>query len=131
MKLELKHYAAYLPFGVTISHENTKASVIMEAKHIAHRLQFNSLEKIRLHLKPMFDLVADKETCDLLNLELEPNGLFLNGWYLLQNSLNAVAISYEEMQNVLNILYAKHYDVFDLIPAGLAVSIHDVSAVIA
>lgn len=76
--------------------------------------------------KPLGDLTKDKKTCDEINEFLEPNGLEINNFLLLKNSLNAVAISWEEMQNVLNILYREHYDVFGLINKHLAVSIHDV-----
>lgn len=77
-------------------------------------------------LKPLGDLTKDKKTCDEINEFLEPNGLEINNFLLLKNSLNAVAISWEEMQNVLNILYREHYDVFGLINKRLAVSVHDV-----
>ena len=78
------------------------------------------------HLKPLGDLTKDVKTCDEINEFLEPNGLEINNFLLLKNSLNAVAISWEEMQNVLNILYREHYDVFGLINKRLAVSLHDV-----
>ena len=77
-------------------------------------------------LKPLGDLIKDEKTCDEINEFLEPNGLEINNFLLLKNSLNAVAISWEEMQNVLNILYREHYDVFGLINKRLAVSVHDV-----
>ena len=77
-------------------------------------------------LKPLGDLTKDEKTCDEINEFLEPNGLEINNFLLLKNSLNAVAISWEEMQNVLNILYREHYDVFGLINKRLAVSVHDV-----
>ena len=139
MKLELKHLAPYLPYSLMFKHtiiDKTLEMIGVENQpnlrvRLIDGLYVCEQEILKPILRPMFDLVADKEICDLLNLELEPNGLFLNGWYLLQNSLNAVAISYEEMQNVLTILYSKHYDVFGLIPVGLAISIHDVEQVIA
>ena len=83
-------------------------------------------ENFKPILKPLGDLTKDEKTCDEINEFLEPNGLEINNFLLLKNSLNAVAISWEEMQNVLNILYREHYDVFGLINKSLAVSIHDV-----
>ena len=71
-------------------------------------------------------MTKDEKTCDEINEFLEPNGLEINNFLLLKNSLNAVVISWEEMQNVLNILYREHYDVFGLINKRLAVSVHDV-----
>ena len=77
-------------------------------------------------LKPLGDLTKDEKTCEEINDFLEPNGLEINNFLLLKNSLNAVAISWEEIQNVLNILYREHYDVFGLINKRLAISVHDV-----
>lgn len=77
-------------------------------------------------LKLLGDLTKDEKTCDEINEILKPNGLEINNFLLLKNSLSAVAISWEEMQNVLNVLYREHYDVFGLINKRLAVSVHDV-----
>jgi hypothetical protein len=80
-----------------------------------------AIQTCRLKLSPLGKLTQDEKTCDEIKLLLEPNGLEINNFLLLKNSLNAVAISWQEMQEVLNILYREHYDVFGLIEQGLAI----------
>ena len=132
--LQAVFLAPYLPFALKIEHPTIKIKVrqISELKNIgqtnieiSHRM-YVQISECKPILKPMSKLIKDKKVCDEINEYLEPNGLEINGWFLLRNSLNAVAISYEEMQKLLNILYREHYDVFGLINKGLAISVDDV-----
>ena len=126
-----------MPYSVKIAYDyfgDTQeiATLIgVEDRNGETRLQIDTggsalLKHCKLVLKPLGYLTKDKKICDEINEFLEPNGLEINNFLLLKNSLNAVAISWEEMQKVLNILYREHYDVFGLINKRLAVSIHDV-----
>ena len=135
--LQAVFFAPYLPYSVKIAYDyfgDTQeiATLIgVEDRNGETRLQIDTggsalLKYCKLVLKPLGDLTKDEKTCDEINEFLEPNGLEINNFLLLKNSLNAVAISWEEMQNVLNILYREHYDVFGLINKRLAVSIRDV-----
>ena len=128
----------YLPFKLKCQIKNGKEikidilQAIYDNKVRAECTFFNIVEAqqgfefVKPILKPLGDLTKDEKTCDEINEFLEPNGLEINNFLLLKNSLNAVAISWEEMQNVLNILYREHYDVFGLINKRLAVSVHNV-----
>ena len=130
--------APYLPFKLKCQIKNGKEikidilQAIYDNKVRAECTFFNIVEAqqgfefVKPILKPLGDLTKDEKTCDEINEFLEPNGLEINNFLLLKNSLNAVVISWEEMQNVLNILYREHYDVFGLINKRLAVSVHDV-----
>jgi len=136
--LQAVFLAPYLPFKLKCQIKNGKQIKIDVLQAIynnevkAECTFFNIVEAqqgfefVKPILKPLGDLTKDGKTCDEINDFLEPNGLEINNFLLLKNSLNAVAISWEEMQNVLNILYREHYDVFGLINKRLAVSIHNV-----
>ena len=135
--LQAVFFAPYLPYSVKIAYDyfgDTQeiATLIgVEDRNGETRLQIDTggsalLKYCKLVLKPLGYLTKDEKTCDEINEFLEPNGLEINNFLLLKNSLNSVAISWEEMQKVLNILYREHYDVFGLINKRLAVSIHDV-----
>ena len=136
--LQAVFLAPYLPFKLKCQIKNGKQIKIDVLQAIynnevkAECTFFNIVEAqqgfefVKPILKPFGDLTKDVKTCDEINEFLEPNGLEINNFLLLKNSLNAVAISWEEMQNVLNILYREHYDVFGLINKRLAVSVHDV-----
>ena len=127
--------APYLSYGLKVIFEG-KGGRILEVTGIrkikTNDIYFSTenetlcIDTFKPILKPLGDLTKDEKTCDEINEFLEPNGLEINNFLLLKNSLNAVAISWEEMQNVLNILYREHYDVFGLINKRLAISIHDV-----
>ena len=136
--LQAVFLAPYLPFKLKCQIKNGKQIKIDVLQAIynnevkAECTFFNIVEVqqgfefVKPILKPLGDLTKDEKTCDEINEFLEPNGLEINNFLLLKNSLNAVVISWEEMQNVLNILYREHYDVFGLINKRLAVSVHDV-----
>ena len=130
--LELKHVAPYLPYGLewevvsrgnftTSPDEVKKEKMTMEnislflSKKAYRRLSCKPI------LRPLSQLTQDKKTCDEINLLLEPNGLEINNFLLLKNTYEAVCISWQEMQEVLNILYREHYDVFGLIEQKLAI----------
>ena len=130
--LELKHVAPYLayelewevvsrgnfttsPDEVKIEQMTTANISLFLAKKVYKRLSCKPI------LRPLSQLPQDEKTCAEINLLLEPNGLEINNFLLLKNSILNVAISWQEMQEVLNILYREHYDVFGLIEQNLAI----------
>jgi hypothetical protein len=135
--LELKHIAPYLPYELNAEILDCKIDYVgKQFDEIIgiHQWSKNgdwclltsggskpALNRVKPILRPLSQLTQDEKTCDEINLLLEPNGLEINNFLLLKNSLNAVAISWQEMQEVLNILYREHYDVFGLINDGLAI----------
>jgi hypothetical protein len=123
MKLQKKHLVGYLPYGL-------KYKDIPKGYDGIRKLDIKTfdwcLEYGKPILRPLSDLIINENTCDEINEVLEPNGLEINNFFLLKNSLNSVAISWEEMQEVLNILYREHYDIYGLIGLGLAIDINKI-----
>ena len=89
--------------------------------YLRHRGVTFGLSQIKCYKRPLSQLPQDEKTCAEINLLLEPNGLEINNFLLLKNTYEAVCISWQEMQEVLNILYREHYDVFGLIEQELAI----------
>jgi hypothetical protein len=122
-KLELKHLAPYLPYDLKAYCFKSELLMTIEDEMTSDTISLTDLIETQHKpiLRPLSQLTQDKITCDEINLFLEPNGLEINNFFLLKNSLNSVAISWEEMQEVLNILYREHYDVHNLIYHNLAI----------
>ena len=133
-KLELKHIAPYLVHGVKCfcTEFNNGEILTLESFYFSSsskelKLIFkeknggSSSTSCKPILRPLSQLTQDKKTCAEINLLLEPNGLTISNFLLLTNSGVAVCISWQEMQEVLNILYREHYDVFGLIEQKLAI----------
>ena len=135
--LELKHVAPYLAYGLKAEMLDCKIDYVgKQFDEIIgiHQWSKNgdwclltlggskpSLNRVKPILRPLSQLPQDEKTCAEINLLLEPNGLEINNFLLLKNSILNVAISWQEMQEVLNILYREHYDVFGLIEQKLAI----------
>ena len=131
--LELKHIAPYLAYGLQFFTPNGKmAEMTINGCCTRMKTSFGSnldknisfkclIQNYKPSLRPLSQLLQDEKTCAEINLLLEPNGLEINNFLLLRNSILNVAISWQEMQEVLNILYREHYDVFGLIEQELAI----------
>lgn len=136
--LELKHVAPYLVYGVRFQSSMDKPfdeigfNPIWTCEGVTklfgdycltriYNVDAYAIQTCRLVLRPLSQLPEDEKTCDEINLLLEPNGLEINKFLLLKNSILNVAISCKKMQDVLNILYREHYDVFGLIEQNLAI----------
>lgn len=131
--LELKHVAPYLVYGLEfITPNGKKAEMTINGCYTKIKTSFGSnldknisfkclIQNYKPILRPLSQLTQDEKTCDEINLLLEPNGLEINNFLLLKNTYEAVCVSWSEMQEVLNILYREHYDVFGLIEQDLAI----------
>ena len=122
-KLELKHIAPYLVHGVKCfcTEFNNGEILTLESFYFSSsskelKLIFkeknggSSSTSCKPILRPLSQLTQDEKTC-----------AEINNFLLLRNSILNVAISCQEMQEVLNILYREHYDVFGLIEQKLAI----------
>ena len=138
MKLELKHLAPYLPYGLKIEYFYDlvgKFGGYMESNlHNPIKVFYNGqdnrnleaemtneifmvFEDVKPILRPLSDLTKD---------ELSIFSSSFRSWCL------AKEFSFDFVwKNDLDLCFKYHIDVFGLIPAGLAVSIHDVGQVIA
>ncbi len=112
MELELKHLAPYLPYKLKIYHEALDGAILP-----AWTLHYNGIGFILGNqnmpiLRPMMDLRNDKESIVELKLFVHADLL-----WTIDGAING---SYESVQYLLS----KHYDVFELIGAGLAIDIN-------
>ncbi len=143
MELEAKHLCPYLPYGLKLQYivrDKLISTGIM--KSIIHNDSETHPTKININyqgeehiwmFKPILRPLSD------IDKELFINGSFgfipIN-YFLGEDSdliLNAIQIKDLSFipYNLINKLFEWHFDVFGLIPAGLAVSIHDVGQVVA
>lgn len=127
-KLEIKHLAPYLPYDLSFYYESldgTKQhSWILSNDKIDFALQMQN----KPILRPLSDL--NKEI--IINGEKRQMWLLINGQKALQNGkienmngyqYDILELSYSKIQTILKF----HFDVFGLIPKGLAVDINTLS----
>lgn len=118
MKLELKHIAPYFPYGLQVNHfdaERERQSIcgIVELREDEVTLvnsdyeYYERIEDIKPFLVPLSQL-----TENLVNNEIPTQLIKL--CIMNQNHINTYAY------DTVCILIKHHFDVFDLIPAGLA-----------
>lgn len=144
MKLELKHLAPYLPYGLKIEHSTFQTgkrkiseltSIKSNSVETEHRI-YCQIENCKPILRPISELL---EKLDFFELGDDDNYSieFDHGNIKLIKNLESIADnkSYFDIQflpyAVVQQLIEWHFDIFGLIPAGLAISIHDVGQVIA
>ncbi len=137
MKLELKHLAAYLPYGLKVLH--TKKNMILIISGIYFETNKDEYFKYRLlnweHIvlsneaKPILRPLSD------LTKEIEVNGGFVPKERLDQSCLTLFYPT-EKLTEIHGIMSAPyiiiihllewHFDVFGLIKAGLAIDINTI-----
>ena len=135
MKLELRHLAPYLPYQLKC----TDGELIGIRNHIGWMGVFKSkngednipIASVIPILRPLSDLYKKEfeYLIEEINLEIEACGLEINEVYtfLLKNSIDHVAVSYEELTNILEMLYKNHFDLKMLIHVGLAYDVNTLS----
>jgi len=130
-KLELKHLAPYLPYGLKMS-EYEYDLVLNTNNHPNHcyDLEYSIKEQIKPILRPLSDL--DKYIPKLIEMNLQEDDKFT--LMSIQESFNFKdgLIDSEQLDAeigglnnwVVNQLNEWHFDVFGLIPKGLAIDIN-------
>ena len=123
MKLELKHLASYLPYKLKGIHTqfcfnkviHTLESIYTYGDVLTDFDEF-SMEYFKPILKPISDL--------------EKDNFFINLYFISNDTFEGFSVKRKNecytRLNEINYLFENHYDVFNLIPNDLAVSIHDV-----
>ena len=121
MKLELKHLAPYLPYGLEI--ENSIGKIIqLTVMDFGYHVD----RGFKPILRPLSDLT--KEDVALITEYSDIENVAYNG-----NPSNLYFTNTEEKTfledyvDSLNYLYSRHFDVFGLIEAGLAIDINTLS----
>ncbi len=141
MKLELKHLAAYLPYGLKFRISEGKI-FNLNANHIFnnHTGNYKGLDKgAKIILRPLSDLTKEIEVggerfvpieklCDLYSPKFHNSyqndkcAGFVYG-FAAHDVLNLKNI-FENKYWQVEKLFEWHFDVFGLIPAGLAIDIN-------
>jgi len=119
MKLELKHLAPYLPYGLvfnlTRSHNpfTCIGLTVHEDGIMAHRKGGSSNVSLDKYYKPVL-----RPMSDLTNEMAHKSG------YKNANALKLMVISHKIPYIGMDNLFTHHFDVFGLIHAGLAIDIN-------
>tara|TARA_R110000782_G_scaffold106389_1_gene194623 strand:+ start:77 stop:505 length:429 start_codon:yes stop_codon:yes gene_type:complete len=140
MKIELKHLAPYLPYGLRIFNKDNKGSYILSTGSIDRVIELPEIFKPIL--RPLSDL-----TDPLINLifkDTGENGIIISRY--ISDSLKdlTITITYKIMGDVftdfvinrndirytdywiVEKLFENHFDVFGLIDKGLAIDINTI-----
>ena len=134
MKLELKHLAPYLPYGLEVKHTiiNKHSKIIgIEFTHELRIRLSNGLyayyDKILLPILRPFSDLKYKSTSELKSkYNINDDIIF----WIQELTEKNIEIKYLTVETY-NFLLQHHFDIFGLIDKGLAISIHDVEQVIA
>lgn len=124
MKLELKHIAGYLPYGLKLTWPSSTIELWCGnvQKVIDRREDSDSSRGVPI-LRPLSDLHKLENKEDLLGLsEMDLHLMEDNVTHKEVGSVNTLVsgICFEKVQYLLS----KHYDIYDLIGKGLAVDIN-------
>ena len=128
MKLELKHLAPYLPYGLKIYVDNDKRDHV---KPYSYNLTIGYFQEVlnsedKPILRPLSDLTKNRDY--LIDLrDLENNDMLFWGVHNFNGDLTkSVNYSDDLTYSVLEFLYKNHFDVFGLIEKGLAIDINTI-----
>ena len=144
MKLELKHLAGYLPYGLKVYRENKSIEsdtfFIVGASKTCVFLQNSGLavvdmERIKPILRPLSDLAKEIEVNgEKINFPkmFFPIDEFLMAFGYTSQGESESILEYSKIENLCfdiyfwQKLYEFHFDIHGLIEKGLAISIRDV-----
>jgi hypothetical protein len=133
MKLELKHLAPYLPYGLKTKYILSDVIRLSSGQKNETRDSLLTLDNVKfsiIYCKPILRPLEDLEKYfkPLFNKENEDVMEYLDSEYLLY-----FKASLKEIENLkiaylphgtVTLLYKHHFDLNDLIPAGLAIDIN-------
>ena len=123
MKLELKHLAPYLPYGLNYQYTGNGITKIMGS----HNIDIVNGEVFKPILRPLSDLTKE--------IEIDGEIFIPYDWIKENIDRHGCYIDYSDMfiepteyaYNVVSKLFEWHFDVFGLIEKGLAIDINDLT----
>ena len=134
MKLEIKHLAPYLPYRLKMRCIEDKTNHILTIAHQTYDLSTVGLypilkgdfyKKFKPILRPLSDLtkdnVAEFYQLDSIDLEL----IDIDEW--TEELIHMINAGDKFQLRQFNLLFSWHFDIFNLIPQGLAISINDIN----
>lgn len=142
MKLELKHLAPYLPYGLKMEiqdfYNGKKEIARFTGSHIGFSWDENTFINCKPILRPLSDLNNEIEHngerfIPLIEINTQSNEFGLtyyvddlsDGLYLMVKQDKNIHINYLVIpMEVMNLLFEWHFDVFGLIEQGLAIDIN-------
>ncbi len=145
MKLELKHIAPYLPFGLKILHFDNQRKMNAGNGSSTHWIGITATlqrqgENCKPILRPLSDLTKEIEVGGERFIPIDKlNELFgysecrlvkyLNGGigWRIDSSFSNTAITFTDMYYPIEKLFEWHFDVFGLIESGLSIDINTLS----
>ena len=129
-KLELKHLAPYLPYGLKMS-EQKYDLVLNVNNHPNHcvDLEYSIKEQVKPILRPLSDLTKEKHFEKLKEInkdfDFEQEPKVLDDLMIIPSCYeNYVELEFTEWFYLMEYLYKNHFDVFGLINKGLAIDIN-------
>ena len=117
MKLELKHLAPYLPYGLKIGKIKGFEAYRLMVCTENNSEEINIDPCVRLQYKPIL-----RPLSDLTEKELRGQGFWHHIDFLIYDKADTTHIPY----NMVVYLLSNHFDVFKLIDNGLAIDINTV-----
>jgi len=117
MELELKHFSGYFPHGLDCVIKNKIVRLTSlnrfscETRPSVHGFTWCAFKDIKLILQPLSDVTRK---------ELEEQGFDSHIDYLTYEN-QGVEWTLEAPFNMVQYLLSQHYDIYGLIPAGLAI----------
>lgn len=128
MKLELKHLAPYLPYGIKVMNGYSREIHVIENGHdIDHVMySYNKNLKHKILLRPLSDLTKEIEHngekfVPIERLSVKSKSLLLNKETIYPNASKGIDLMcYRDIQE----LFKWHFDVFGLIKNELAIDIN-------
>lgn len=126
MKLELKHLAPYLPYGLKMYWENLVGEALTPWTLTPSKVKF----ALEMQNKPILRPLSDFEHDDVIHVE-EYLGLgqwcdyydqYFIIWFDDAQSVQELALQCPYV--IMQYFFKHHFDVFGLIPQGLAIDIN-------
>lgn len=126
MKLELKHLAPYLPYGLKIINESGTGTQQLNKISISHIILYDRIKEVKPILRPLSDITKEIEHNGEKFVpynEIRKNyGFSKSDLAYLQRNL-----CYITRYGICEKLFEWNFDVFGLIEAGLAIDINDLN----
>lgn len=140
MELELKHIAPYLPYGLEMAYRSHKTGIYEPrgslvgvtnrsfethpVRLLIEGMDFEHIWMFKPILRPLHEFNDALEVEDFIGLgnSFDAYDEFFNSW--VSDLANTDKLVLQAPQPIFNYFLANHFDVFGLIPQGLAVDIN-------